>query len=178
MGYPGKSKEPVPLHANSVYNLALGDNVIQTLYFDYYDPDGFYDTLSHDPKTHKVEITKLWSNLQYYLDRETVRVNGQETPQKIVHVNYDHHGLRNMPYVYWVIRWLGSKIQQGKNIIESIAEQEVAKYDFEIVWVFPENTQVTDVQTKLQYEILDGILSLWGRKGDTVGGKEIFSFEI
>jgi hypothetical protein len=178
MSDPSKHEDPIPLHANSIYNISLGGSVTQTLFFDYYDPNAIYDKLSHDQKNHQMEISTLWKNLQYYLDREIIHVNGQITKQKIVHVNYDHHGLRNLPYIYWIIRWDGSSFQLGKNIIESIADKETAKYDFEIVWVFPEETRISVVQTNLHHEIMDSILSLWGRKGEIVGGKEIISFEL
>ncbi len=178
MIFTQKTLNLTPLHANSIYNVSLTENVTQTLFFDYHDPQSYYHRISHQPKQHQIEIQNLWSNLQRFLDKEIVRVNQQPTSQNITYVNYDHHGIQEMPYVYWIIRWRGSSFKGGKNTIESISDIEKALYDFEILWIFPEKSEIIKVETPLEYEIIGPHLALWGRKGETVGGKEVITFKL
>ena len=63
-------------------------------------------------------------------------------------------------------------------MIETWLEEEEAPYDFEIIWRFPGGTKITEVETNLEFEIYDDIISLWAIEGDDVGGYEKLAFEL
>ena len=165
----------VPIHANAIFTVSTNGEITQALFYDYYDPEGHYAKLTHNPDHHKQEIQTLHQNMQYFLDKEKIIINQKPVLQKIEYVNYDHHGMKDTPYVYWVISFKGD-LKPGINTLESQVALDTINYDFEILWRLPTNTTITQVDTPLNYEIHNNILTLWGRKGDTVGGKEIIYF--
>ncbi|TFH07658.1 MAG: hypothetical protein E4H14_08020 [Candidatus Thorarchaeota archaeon] len=63
-------------------------------------------------------------------------------------------------------------------MIETWLEEEEAPYDFEILWRFPFGTKIVEVETTMDFDIYDDIISLWAIDGDDVGGYEKLVFEL
>ena len=166
-----------PIHANGIYHITSFGAIWQSLFYDYQDPDGYYYALTHNQNQHQKEITRLWSNMQFLLDHEKFLINNHRCKQQVTYVNYDHHGVQEFPYVYFLI-YIQGPLVTGKNSIVSHVVQEIAQYDFELIWCLPPKTLVTDIDTTLEFEQIGTVVNLWGRKGDLVGGMERIDFEL
>ena len=79
--------------------------------------------------------------------------------------------------VVYLIDFTGRFIE-GINKIETWLEEETAPYDFEILWRFPVGTKILNVETALDFDIYDDIITLWAMEGDDVGGYERMEFKI
>jgi hypothetical protein len=64
------------------------------------------------------------------------------------------------------------------NKIETWLEEEEAPYDFEIIWRFPKRTKVVEIDTLLDYEVYNDIVTLWAFSGQEVGGYERMEFKF
>lgn len=166
-----------PVHANSFFIVSRDGAFNQILTYDYYDPSGYYSQLTHRPIDFKKEIDKLWSNMQDFLDEETIKINGTVTRPLVKHVDIEHRGSETTPFLTWIIYFEG-RFNKGSNIFESWAEEERAAYDFEVYWYFPPKTAITEIDSPMDYDSQDNTLILWARKGDKVGGYERIIFNI
>lgn len=143
------------------------------------DPDGYYAELVHAAEEkYEEEMLKLIVNMQSALDSEVVKVNGKRVRPKVLSISMEHRGMREVPCITWVI-WFKGRTKAGVNVFESLSEQEVAEYDFEVAWLFPWRSKVLEVQVLTDYEVVgDRTLFIWARKGDRVGGYERIVFEL
>ncbi len=167
----------LPIHGNAIYHVNPFGVITETIYFDFFDPDEYYSSLTHNLKAHQEEISILWRNMQYFLDHELIFINNSRCTQDVVYVNYDHHGDSVSPYIYFVIHICGPPFQSHNIVLSDICIDQ-AEYDFEIVWAFPPGAQINGVSTQLEHETIGPILNLWGRKGDQVGGQESIEFDL
>jgi hypothetical protein len=79
--------------------------------------------------------------------------------------------------VVYLIDFAG-RFHKGMNNIETWLEEEMAPYDFEILWRFPVGTKITDLETALDYEVYEDIVSFWALEGEEVGGYEKMAFVL
>ena len=64
------------------------------------------------------------------------------------------------------------------NQIETWLDEEEAPYDFEILWRFPVGTEIIEIDTMLQYEVYEDVVTLWAFEGEQVGGYERMEFKL
>jgi hypothetical protein len=166
-----------PLFASSYFTISPKCQFYQVICYDYADPDGYYERLLHDPKAFAKEAEMLCTNMQIFLDAEKVFINDERVEQKILHVDIGLRGAADIPYLKWVIFFQGEP-KPGKNTLTSIVEEEVSEYDIEVLYLWPPETQIKEVQTPMEFEIRGSLLLVWSRKGDLVGGHEKVSFEF
>lgn len=166
-----------PVHANSFFIVSRDGAFNQILTYDYYDPSGYYSLLTHRPLDFKKEINKLWSNMQDFLDEETIKVNDVVVRPLVKHVDIEHRGSETTPFLTWIIYFEG-RFSKGNNIFETWTEEERATYDFEVYWYFPPKTAIIEIDSPMDYDPQDNILILWARKGDEVGGYEKIVFKL
>ncbi|MFX1485377.1 MAG: hypothetical protein ACFFCP_19565, partial [Promethearchaeota archaeon] len=125
----------------------------------------------------KKEVEKLADNMQYFLDLERVEINEQRVRSRVDYCDIFLKGESEVVSVLYLIDFAG-RLGERVNKIETWLEEEIAPYDFEIIWRFPVGTRVIEVETALDYEIYDDIITLWAMEGDNVGGYERMKFEL
>ncbi len=167
--------EIVPIHAEAFFSVSKTGEIHQRLIFDYDDPGEYYYSLLDDDLKLNEEIEKVVLNMQEFLDEEKVILNKIRVRPKVTFCDIIHRGRPDIPSITFVIEFKGTFFE-GKNVIDTYTEKEYAPYDFEVIWKFPDGTEIVDIDTPLHYEIQDSILYLWAYEGEKVGGAERIAF--
>jgi hypothetical protein len=166
-----------PVHAESFFSVSRTGEIHERLSYEYIDPEGYYRKVVRDDDLLRVEIEKLASNMQYFLDRERVEINGQRVKSIVNYADIFLKGSSDVVAVVYLIDF-ATKFESGLNKIETWLEEETAPYDFEILWRFPVGTSVEEVDTLLEYEVYNDVIALWAFEGDHVGGYERMVFKL
>ncbi|MBD3407653.1 MAG: hypothetical protein GF411_16165 [Candidatus Lokiarchaeota archaeon] len=166
-----------PIHADSFFSVAISGEIHEKLSFEYLDPDGYYKRVLRDEELFGKEIEKLADNMQYYLDKERVEINTERVRSNVVYVDIFPKGVSDVVAVTYMIDFAG-RFKEGENKIVTWLEEEIAPYDFEIIWRFPAGTKITDIDTMLEFEIYNDLVVLWALEGEEVGGYERMEFAL
>ncbi|NHJ12856.1 MAG: hypothetical protein EAX95_04230 [Candidatus Thorarchaeota archaeon] len=166
-----------PVHADSFFSVSKSGEIHERLCYEYIDPEGYYRHVIRDDDLLRLEVEKLAANMQYFLDKERVEINGERVRSTVDYADIFLKGSSDVVSVLYLIDF-GSAFEQRRNKIETWLEEEVAPYDFEIIWRFPIGTKVTEISTLLEHEIYEDIVTLWAFEGDDVGGYERMLFEL
>ncbi len=166
-----------PVHASSFFSVSRTGEIHERLIYEYEDPGGYYRRVLADDLLYESEVSTLWQNMQYFLDRERVEINGQQVRSTVRYVDIIPKGPTSVVGAVFIIDFAG-KLMQGRNKIETWLDEEDAPYDFDIIWRFPIGTTIVEIETLLDYEILDDIVTLWAIEGQHVGGYERMIFDI
>ncbi len=166
-----------PIHAESFFSVAASGEIHERLCFEYIDIEGYYRQVLQDEGRLEEEIRKLATNMQFFLDEERVEINGERVKSIVRYVDIFLKGVSNVVAVVYLIDFAGV-MRPGGNIIQTWLEEEVAPYDFEIIWRFPSGTQIVEIDSKLTFEIHGDFVVLWAVEGDEVGGYESMEFLI
>jgi hypothetical protein len=166
-----------PLHAESFFSVARTGEIHERLCFEYTDPGHYYRRVLQDEDAFEKEIETLSGNMQYYLDKERVEINGRQVKSFVSYVDIFLKGESDIVAVVYLIDFTG-RFSAGNNKIETWLEEETAPYDFEIMWRFPLGTHEISIESLLDYEVYDSIVVLWAEEGDRVGGYERMEFNL
>jgi hypothetical protein len=165
-----------PIHAESFFSVSRTGEIHERLCFEYLDYEGYYARVIQDEELLSKEIEKLSGNMQYFLDQERVEINEERVESIVRYVDIFLKGPTNVVAIVYLIDFAG-KFEKGGNKIQTWLEEEAAPYDFEIIWRFPYGTQITEIESKLDYQIYNGdFVVLWALQGDDVGGYELMEF--
>ncbi|MHA1909792.1 MAG: hypothetical protein ACW98Y_21020 [Candidatus Thorarchaeota archaeon] len=164
-----------PIHAESFFSVASTGEIHERLSFEYLDPEGHYLEVIADQNLLSKEIRKLSANMQHFLDKERVEINGERVASIVRYTDIFPKGASNVVAVVYLIDF-GGKLSPGGNKIQTWLEVEDAPYDFEIIWRFPVGTQIVEIDTKLEHDIYRDLVVLWAEEGMKVGGYEIMEF--
>lgn len=166
-----------PLHAESFFSVAKSGEIHERLCYEYTDPDHYYQRVLQEEDRFRKEIENLSANLQYYLDKERVEINGSPVRSLVHYADIFLKGESDVVAVMYLIDFSG-RFTPDANRIETWLEEETAPYDFEIVWRFPIGTRQITIESLLDYEVYDSIVVLWAEEGDDVGGYEKMEFNL
>jgi len=174
------SKNVEPVHAQGFFYVSR-DYISYYLVFDYHDPLGYYEAVANNENLLNEEVSKLWANMQQFLDEEVVKVNNVRVSPKVVMIDIGFRKSKRNPYIVFLIRFK-APIKHGKNVYENVYESEVVEYDYVAYWVFPPGSKILKVDFGMGEETWDivgsNVLAIYGRKGMKTGGYELIEFEI
>jgi hypothetical protein len=166
-----------PVHADSFFSVSRNGEIHERLSYEYADPEGYYRRVIRDEKLLKNEVEKLVDNMQHFLNLEKVMINQERVKSRVDYCDIFLKGPSEVVSVVYLIDFAG-RFKEGVNRIETWLEEESAPYDFEILWRFPVGTRILEVETTLDFDIYDDIITLWAQEGDDVGGYERMEFEL
>ncbi len=166
-----------PVHADSFFSVSRNGEIHERLNYEYIDPEGYYRRVIRDEQLLKKEVEKLADNMQYFLDLERVEINKERVKSRVDYCDIYLKGSSEVVSVVYLIDFAG-RFREGVNKIETWLEEETAPYDFEILWRFPVGTRILEIETTLDFEIYEDLVSLWALEGDDVGGYERMEFEL
>ena len=166
-----------PVHASSFFSVSKTGEIHERLNFEYLDLEGYYRKVVRDEKLLRKEVEKLVDNMQFFLDKERVEINSERVKSQVDFCDIYPKGDTDVVSVVYLIDFTG-KFLEEQNIIETWLEEEEAPYDFEILWRFPIGSKITEVETTMDFDIYDDIISLWAIEGDEVGGYEKIVFKL
>lgn len=173
------SRHVEPVYAQGLFYVSLG-YISYYLVFDYKDPYEYYGTIVKDERTFNEEISRLWANMQEFLDKETVVVNGVRVNPRIVMIDIGFRGSRKRPYVIFAVRFK-APIRAGINVYENKYSPETIEYDYVAYWIFPPDSKIIKVsmgQGDEEWDIVGkNILVIYGYRGKKTGGYEYIEFE-
>lgn len=169
-----------PLYAQGFFYVSIG-YISYYLVFDYSDPYEYYNTILKNKKLFDEETSRLWANMQSFLDEEQVLVNGVRVYPRVVMIDIGLRGSRKRPTIIFCIRFK-APVKYGVNIYENRYEAEVIEYDYVAYWVFPPSSRILRVdmgQGDEEWDIVSkNILAIYGYRGRKTGGYEYIEFEI
>ena len=166
-----------PIHAYSFFSVGRSGEIHEKLVFEYLDLDGHYKKIIRDDDLLKKEAEKLASNMQFFLNLERVEINREKVKSRVDYVDIFLKGHSDVVSIVYLIDFAGQFVS-GINTIETWLEEEIAPYDFEIIWRFPVGTIIKKIDTLLEYHVYDDIITLWALSGQDVGGYERMEFEL
>lgn len=166
-----------PVHADSFFSVSASGEIHERLCYEYLDLSKYYSKVLRDEHLLGDEVEKLAGNLQDFLDKERVEINAKRVRSRVNYCDIYLKGDTDVVGVVYIIDFIGH-LQRGMNKIETWLEEEIAPYDFEILWRFPMGARVTEIETILEYEIYGDIVSLWAMEGEEVGGYEKMMFDL
>ncbi|MHA1925244.1 MAG: hypothetical protein ACXABV_09160 [Candidatus Thorarchaeota archaeon] len=166
-----------PIHADSMFSVSFSGEIHERLSYEYLDPEGYYKRVTRDDDLLRAEVVKLVDNMQHFLDRERVEINKQKVRSRVSYADIFLKGSSEVVSVVYLIDF-ATRFKPAINQIETWLEEEEAPYDFEILWRFPVGTEITDIDTMLQHEVYDDVVTLWAFEGEQVGGYERMEFKL
>jgi hypothetical protein len=166
-----------PVHAESFFSVSKSGEIHERLSYEYIDPEGYYKKVIRDDDLLRLEVEKLATNMQYFLDKERVEINGVRVKSIVNYADIFLKGSSDVVAVVYLIDF-ATKFDLKLNKIETWLEEETAPYDFEILWRFPVGTNIEEVDTLLEYEVYNDVIALWAFEGDHVGGYERMVFTL
>jgi hypothetical protein len=166
-----------PIHADSFFSVSKTGEIHERLCYEYFDPERFYWKVVNDDDLLREEVQKIADNMQYYLDEERVEINGDQVKSQVKYADIFLKGKSDVVAILFLIDFAG-QFNDDINRIETWLEEEEAPYDFEIIWRFPAGTELIEIDTLLDYEIYNDIVTLWAFSGQQVGGYERMEFKL
>jgi hypothetical protein len=166
-----------PIHADSFFSVSSSGEIHERLCYEYLDMSNYYRKVLRSEKLLADEIEKLAGNLQEFLEKERVEINGERIKSRVNYCDIYLKGDTDVVGVVYIIDFAG-RFHKDMNRIETWLEEEIAPYDFEILWRFPVGSKVTEIETILEFEIYGDIVSLWAMEGEEVGGYEKMVFDL
>ncbi|MFX0056566.1 MAG: hypothetical protein ACFFAX_03985 [Promethearchaeota archaeon] len=166
-----------PIHADSLFSVSHSGEIHERLCYEYLDPEGYYRKVIRDDDLLRAEIVKLVDNMQRFLDKERVEINKQKVRSQVSYADIFLKGSSEVVSIVYLIDF-ATQFKPDVNQIETWLEEEEAPYDFEILWRFPVGTEIIEIDTMLQYEIYDDVVTLWAFEGEQVGGYERMEFKL
>ncbi|WP_252900230.1 hypothetical protein [Vulcanisaeta sp. JCM 14467] len=79
--------EPVPIHAEGIFIMGIDGGVWEDLIFEYLDRDHYYRGLMRSRETLLNELRTVMSNMQGFLDEETIKINGEVVRARVVDIS-------------------------------------------------------------------------------------------
>lgn len=173
------SEEIIPIYAQGFFTVSRKGDFNQIIVFDYHDPIRYYYKILESEEGYNEEMARLETNMQYYLDREEVLINGRQVRPKVRLVDIGFRGDPEHPSVTFLIYFRG-RLKRGNNIFENYYEETVLEYDYDVYWIFPPRSKIINVEVQTDYEVLGrgNILAIWGRKNNRIKGFEKITFKI
>jgi hypothetical protein len=171
--------EPVPIHAEGIFTMGIDGGVWENLIFEYLDENHYYRGLLRNREGLLNELRTVMRNMQGFLDEETIKINGEVVRARVIDVSLGFRGSFDRPYLEFYIYFKGN-LRRGVNRYENYYEEEVAEYDYEIVWFFPPGFRIIEYEFAGEGSVMGGgnILRLIVRKGLKVGNYESIIFEV
>jgi len=170
----------IPIYAEGIHIMDNQGNVNLVLIFEYLDEDLYYAKLVRKGGKDLLEEMKmLMENMQKFLDEEIIEINGKKSRPIVQDVHIGFRGDLKRPYIEFYITFSGP-IKKGLNRYDNWYEEEIAEYDYEILWVFPQNFRIRDYYIVGEGKIIGvgNILVVHVKKGMKVGKHEWIEFEV
>lgn len=170
--------EVEPMHAIGIFSVSRRLEVYQTIIFEYLDLDRYFTSIIDNFSRLEKELSILAHNMQVFLDKEEIVINGERVRPRVIGVDIGFKGEPEEPYVAYFIFFKGKPVK-GMNYYENIYEEEVAEYPFSVYWYFPPSAKIIEVEASGETEIVgDNILIIRVNEGNKISGYEKIVFEI
>ena len=165
-----------PVYGLSFFNIGY-HGIYYSIVFDYIDPLGYYKKISEDLSMLYDEINNLYGNMQKALDEEIVKINGRKYRSRVINVDIGFRSDYRYPYIVFNIA-VDCKLSRGRNVYENIYRDTVAEYPYVSYWIFPNGSEILDVDISGDVFINKNILGVRVMKGYSIRGYERIVFAL
>ncbi|MEM0223078.1 MAG: hypothetical protein QXT33_05755 [Thermofilum sp.] len=167
-----------PISAVGFFAVSRRLEVHQIVVFDYLDTSGEYAKLMEDEESAQRELRTLTANMQSFLDREEVVINGMRVRPRVVSVDVGFRGSPEDIYIAFFIHFKGKPVK-GENYYENVYEDEVAEYPIAAYWLFPPRSRVKTVEMSGEVIMLGpNVVAVKIEEGDRIHGYERIVFTL
>lgn len=167
-----------PISAVGFFTVSRRLEVRQIVVYDYLDTSGDYAKLMEDEESAQRELKMLARNMQRFLDREEVVINGARVRPRVVGVDVGFRGSPEDIYIVFFIRFKG-KPTRGENYYENVYEDEVAEYPIAAYWFFPPRARIISVEMTGEIHMLGpNIVAVKVEEGERIHGYERIVFTL
>jgi len=145
--------EEIPVYAKAEF-FVYPKEILEDLTYFYHDPSRVYHGLL-EIGILKGELEFIKNNMQFFLDQDILMINGLQKRLIVEDVSLSFPaGDFEHPCLHFKI-YTEVEFVYGDNRLEMISEEELAPYDFEIIWDFSslEGSEIAEVKSKLSYKI-------------------------
>ncbi len=174
------SKSVKPIYAQGFFFVSY-NYIAYYIVYDYDDPLNYYYTVLQNEKLFNEEISKIWANMQSFLDLEVVKINNVRVNPRVVMIDIGFRDSKRRPFIVFAIRF-NAPLKKGRNIYENHYEPEIVEYDYVAYWIFPPGSKIIKVDMGKGEELWDiiskNILAIYGFKGKKSGGYEYIEFDL
>ncbi|MCD6324388.1 MAG: hypothetical protein J7L55_04700 [Desulfurococcales archaeon] len=148
----------------------------QEIIFHYVDKElEFWNALQADSEG---ELRKLKENMQGFLQEERTMVNGVRAEPKVLVVFTGFIRNRKHPFIRYIIRY-SAFFKKGINTYVDEYEPVMSDYPYEVVWLFPEGTELLDVDVGVPYHVgPPNVLHFKVRRRTLLPGRERIVFHL
>ncbi|NHI91343.1 MAG: hypothetical protein EAX96_02495 [Candidatus Lokiarchaeota archaeon] len=171
----------IPIFGEAWFYVSKQGQISEILEFYYKDPDEYYKKLLEHgfQEELEAEISNLWNNLDDIFENEENILNQKKVYPKVQHVEI---GIRQdpiYPHITWIIYFEGKMFENDENIYESKTDLEKLDYDCKATWIFPKYVKFIDINSAMNYQIINNFILLFqAKKGEFIGGNEKFIFRF
>ncbi|MEM1982231.1 MAG: hypothetical protein QW596_04705 [Sulfolobales archaeon] len=168
-----------PIYGQGTFVVCENGDVLQEVIFDYVDEELYYWRLMDSEEELNKELDKVVSNMQSFIDKEVVKINGKRVFPRVIGVDLGFRGFENRPYITFYITFKGS-LRKGMNVYEDTYKPDSVEYDYTVTWIFTGNLKVLKAYLGVGYDVLaDGrILTFSISKGFITPGYERIEFTL
>jgi len=165
-----------PIYA-SAYFYVSPDGIRYTLVFDYLDPGGYYRKVLGDEELRERELETIVGNMQGFLDKEEILVNGERVRAEVVLADIGFRGEPGRVYILFIID-IACRLKRGVNVYENSYEPEEFEYDYSAYWVFPHGVKIYEALLGGSTRVVGRVIVVSGFKGDLSPGYERIRFDL
>ncbi|MEM3141960.1 MAG: hypothetical protein QW656_01920 [Zestosphaera sp.] len=164
------------IYAYGYFIVSLTGDFHQIMIYEYIDTE---EEFARALKTRlEEELEAMKNNMQSFLNEEIVKVNGVITKPRVILVNAGFRGSLKRPFIEFLIHFRGDLIE-GLNTYENIYESEITTYDYSVVWIFPQNSEVVEADVGVEYEVKPkNVLRFSVKRGFRIPGYEKIVFRL
>lgn len=167
-----------PISALGFFSVSRRLEIHQVVVFDYIDTSGEYAKLMKDEESAQQELRMLAANMQSFLDKEEVVINGLKVRPRVVGVDVGFRGSPEDVYIVFLIYFRGKPVK-GENYYENVYEDEVAEYPIAAYWLFPPRSRVKSVEMSGEVSMLGpNVVAVRIEEGEKIHGYERIIFTL
>lgn len=167
-----------PISALGFFSVSPRLEIHQVIVFDYIDTSGEYAKLMEDEENSQQELRMLAANMQSFLDKEEVVINGLRVRPRVVGVDVGFRGSPEDVYIVYLVYFRGKPVK-GENYYENVYEDEIAEYPIAAYWLFPPRSRVKSVEMSGEISMLGpNIVAVKIEEGEKIHGYERIVFTL
>lgn len=163
-----------PVFAHGLFNVSPGTIINHVLYI-YEDPELELEEVLSSRRRVREEAARLRRNMQAFLDSERILINGEEVRAEVAHVAFGYEGVRGRAFIEYIIE-IPFNPRRGMNKYVDEYGEEVAEYDYRVVWLFPRCGKVVKADLGVPARVSARKIVLTVRKGHRLPGRERIEF--
>ncbi len=168
-----------PIFGYCFFTVSADGSFTESIIFEYLDEGREYEKVLKDEELLREELRTLKTNMQSFIDKEELTINGVRVRPKVVDVDVGITDRVERPYISFTISFEAPLRPGGLNVYEDEYEPEEAEYDYVVKWVLPRGGRVVEADFGFRHRVgPENVLKFRVRKGEVTPGRERMVFYL